>query len=607
MRLSCFCRLFAKGVGFLMSAEKRSPFPILIHRTRDLLPATLGIVVGLLGGLGAVGFRYLIEYFQKLIYLSSDPLSIVTQGLPWWHIVLGPVIGGALVGPLVYFFAREAKGHGVPEVMNAVAIEGGIIRKRVVVVKSLASALCIGSGGSVGREGPIVQIGSAIGSSLGQMLRVPDDLMRVLVACGTAAGIAATFNAPIAGAIFAFEIILSDFALKNFIPVILSSVFATVVSRGFLGNFPAFEVPPYDLETPWELGLYVILGILAGLLAVAFTTTLYKSEDLWDSWKIPEYVKAAIGGMIIGIIALQFPQVMGVGYYSIEKALLNQEIWTLLLLLAPLKILSTSITIGSGGSGGIFAPSLFMGAMGGGAFGVLVHSIFPEYTAQPGAYAIVGMGAVVAGTTHAPIQAFLMLFELTQDYRIIPPLMISCVVSTFIARGIKKESIYTLKLLRRGIDIQAGRDVNVLKTMRVQDFMTWHPETIPERMPLRELTQVLPYSQHTSFPLIDEKGNLVGMLSLRDFRTVVYEDSLLDVVIARDLGTTPAISVTSGDDLATALTLINDNGIERLPVIGDDGNSKKVIGILSQRDIISAYNQALEARGLKEMMFRGKR
>ncbi len=585
-----------------MVVENHRRLAKLIYRARDVLPATLGILVGLLGGLGAVAFRHLIDFFQKIIYSSSDPLSIVTQGLPWWHVVLAPAVGGALVGPLVYFLAREAKGHGVPEVMNAVAIEGGIIRKRVVVVKSIASALCIGSGGSVGREGPIVQIGSAIGSSLGQLLKVPDDLMRVLVACGTAAGIAATFNAPIAGAIFALEIILADFALKNFIPIILSSVFATVVSREFVGNFPAFQVPPYDLETPWELGLYVILGILAGLLAVAFTTTLYKSEDLWDSWKIPEYFKAAIGGMIIGIIALQFPQIMGVGYFSIEKALLNQEVWTLLLLLAPLKILATSITIGSGGSGGIFAPSLFMGAMGGGAFGFLVHSLFPEYTAQPGAYAIVGMGAVVAGTTHAPIQAFLMLFELTQDYRVIPPLMISCVISTFVARGIKKESIYTLKLLRRGIDIQAGRDVNVLKTMRVKDFMTRHPETIPERMPLRQLTQVLPYSQHTSFPLTDSDGNLVGMLSLRDFRTVVYEDSLLDVVIARDLGTIPAISVTDRDNLAVAFALINDNGIERLPVVADHGESRKVIGILSQRDIISAYNQALEARGLREMM-----
>ncbi len=560
----------------------------------------LGVLVGLLGGLGAVGFRYLIEIFQTIIFGSGLDLANVAPTLPWWKVLLGPVIGGALVGPLVYFFAREAKGHGVPEVMNAVAREQGIIRKRVVVVKTLASALSIGSGGSVGREGPIVQIGSALGSSIGQILRISNDQMRVLVACGAAAGIAATFNAPIAGAIFALEIILSDFALPTFTPIILASVISTVVSRAFLGNYPAFQAPHYQLESPWEIGFYCVLGILAGLVAVAFIVTLYKSEDLWDDWKIPEYLKAAIGGLIIGVMALRYPQIMGVGYQSISKALLGQEVWTVLVILVPLKIFATSITIGSGGSGGIFAPSLFTGAMLGGAFGYLVHSWFPGITANPGAYAIVGMGAVVAATTHAPIQAFLIIFELTQDYLIIPPLMICCVLATFVSRALKRESIYTLKLLRRGIDIEAGRDVNLLKSMVVNDFMTWHPETIREDTHFRELISILPYSEHTSFPVVDNNGNLVGMLSLRDFREVIFDETLGDVVIAKDIATIPALYVTTIDNLATAMSLINDNGIERLPVVQDGNGPKKVVGILSQRDILSAYNRALEARLLTQ-------
>lgn len=562
----------------------------------------LGMLVGLLGGLGAVGFRYLIGLFQTVIYGSGPDLATVVQALPWWRVILGPAIGGALVGPLVYFLAREAKGHGVPEVMNSVAREGGVIRKRVVIVKTLASALCIGSGGSVGREGPIVQIGSALGSSLGQILSVSRDNLRVLVACGAAAGIAATFNAPIAGAIFALEIVLADFALPTFTPIILSSVIATVVSRAFLGDYPAFQVPPYQLESAWEIGLYCILGVLSGLVAVGFIVALYKSEDLWDAWKIPAYVKASIGGVIIGIIALHFPYIMAVGYDSIGKALLNQEVWTTMVLLVPLKILATSITIGSGGSGGIFAPSLFMGAMFGGAFGIAVHALFPNITSNPGAYATVGMGAVVAATTHAPIQAFLIIFELTQDYRIIPPLMICCVIATFVSRGIKRESIYTLKLLRRGIDIEAGRDVNVLKSMQVKDFMTWHPETVQESAPFRELIRILPFSQHTSFPVVDKQENLVGMLSLKDFREALFEESLMDVVIARDIATIPAIAVTTDDNLATALTLIQDNGIERLPVLRYGDRSRQVVGILSQRDIMSAYNRALEARGLVERL-----
>jgi CIC family chloride channel protein len=477
----------------------------------------------------------------------------------------------------------------------------------VVVVKTLASALCIGSGGSVGREGPIVQIGSALGSSIGQILKVSGDELRVLVACGAAAGIAATFNAPIAGAIFALEIILADFALPTFTPIILSSVIATVVSRAFLGNYPAFQVPPYDLESPWEIGFYCILGLLAGLVAVAFIVVLYKNEDIWDDWKIPDYLKAPLGGLIIGVIALRFPHIMAVGYDSIGKALLNQETWTVLVLLIPLKILATSITIGSGGSGGIFAPSLFMGAMLGGAFGCAVHALFPGITATPGAYATVGMGAVVAATTHAPIQAFLIIFELTQDYRIIPPLMICCVIATFVSRSIKKESIYTLKLLRRGIDIEAGKDVNVLKSMPVQDFMTWHPETIREDTRFRDLIQILPYSQHTSFPVVDRDGNLVGMLSLKDFREAVFEEGLMDVVVAKDIATIPAISVTTADNLAKALALIHDNGIERLPVTLYGDTANKVVGVLSQRDIMSAYNRALESLGLQEKMTQQKR
>ncbi len=585
-----------------ISSRKAFTRERIVHYTGSLMMPGLGILVGFLGGLGAVAFRYLIGLFQTLIYGSGADLAAVVQGLPWWKVVLGPAIGGAIVGPLVYFLAREAKGHGVPEVMNAVARQGGVIRKRVVVVKTLASAMCIGSGGSVGREGPIVQIGSALGSALGQILKLSYSEVKVLVACGAAAGIAATFNAPIAGAIFALEIILADFALPTFTPIMLSSVIATVVSRAFLGDYPAFRVPPYQLESPWEIGFYCILGLLAGLVAVSFTVALYKSEDIWDNWKIPDYMKASLGGILIGIMALRFPQIMAVGYDSIGKALVNQEVWTVLILLVPLKILATSITIGSGGSGGIFAPSLFIGAMLGGAFGSGMHALFPSITANPGAYAIVGMGAVVAGATHAPIQAFLIIFELTQDYWIVPPLMVCCVIATFVSRGIKRESIYTLKLLRRGIDIEAGRDVNVLKSMLVQDFMTWQPETVEESLPLRDLVQILPFSQHTSFPVVNSEGNLIGMLSLRDFREAVFEENLRDVVIVKDIATIPAISVKTEDNLAKALTLINENGIERLPVVRDGKSPKKVVGILSQRDIMSAYNRALAARGLQESL-----
>jgi CIC family chloride channel protein len=383
----------------------------------------LAVIVGAAGGLGAVGFRYLISIFQTLAYGGENDLLQLVVNLPWYYRVTIPVIGGLIVGPLVYFFAREAKGHGVPEVMEAVAIKGGVIRKRVVVVKTLASAISISTGGSVGREGPIVQIGSAIGSALGQFMKVSADRMRILVGCGAAAGIAATFNAPIAGSMFALEIILGDFGLATFSPIVISSVVATAVSRAYLGDTPAFIVPVYELVSAWELPMYLFLGLFCALVGITFTKTLYRIEDLFDEIKFPEYLKGIIGGLFLGVASLVFPQILGVGYGAIDMALMQQMAWWLLLVLVPAKILATSITIGSGGSGGIFAPSLFLGAMAGGVFGAVVHQLFPNITASPGAYSIVGMGAVVAATTHGPLAAILILFEMTGDYKIILPLM----------------------------------------------------------------------------------------------------------------------------------------------------------------------------------------
>ena len=452
------------------SSERYSFFYLLVTNEHAIM-AILAAIVGLAGGFGAIGFRYLIGFFQTVSYGSAGNLLELALSTPWYFRVCIPALGGLVVGPVVYFLAREAKGHGVPEVMEAVTLRSGIIRKRVVFIKCIVSAVCIGTGGSVGREGPIVQIGSAIGSSIGQVLRISADRIRTLVGCGAAAGIAATFNAPIAGSMFALEIILGDFGLATFSPIVISSVAATVVSRHFLGDFPAFIVPAYELISAWELPLYVILGLFCALVAVAFTTALYGAEDIFDKLRMPEYLKAVLGGLILGIMGLLFPHILGVGYPAIDLSLMQKlSLWVLFLLVV-FKILSTSVTIGSGGSGGIFAPSLFLGAMAGGFFGTAVHHIFPEVTASPGAYSIVGMGAVVSGTTHGPLSAILILFEMTGDYKIILPLMIACIVGCLASGQILKDSIYTLKLARRGVNIRAGKEVSVLRSISVKDVM----------------------------------------------------------------------------------------------------------------------------------------
>ena len=583
--MAFFPRRHRKHLQHLISAE-------------HTIMSALAVGVGLAGGLAAVCFRYLINFVQKLAYGSDAFLVEVLQTLPWTAKVWVPAAGGLIVGPLVYFWAREAKGHGVPEVMEAVALRGGVIRKRLVVIKSLASAICIGTGGAVGREGPIVQIGSAIGSTVGQLVKVSADRMRTLVGCGAAAGIAATFNAPIAGAMFSLEIILGDFGLATFSPIVISAVVATAVSRHFLGDFPAFIVPNYELVSAWEFPLYVILGVLCALLGVLFIRVLYKTEDIFDAIKFPDYLKAVLGGLIIGALSLAYPHVLGVGYGGIDMLLAGELVWSTMLVLAFLKIAATSITIGSGGSGGIFAPSLFIGAMAGGFFGLLVNTLWPQATASPGAYGIVGMGALVSATTHGPLTAILMLFEMTGDYKIILPLMTTCIISSLVAGQVFRESIYTLKLARRGVDIRAGREVNVLKSIPVPDVMNTKVETVFEGAPLKVFSDQVAKSKYNSFPVLNAQNRLVGILSFADYRDAVFNEDLKDLVIASDLATKEVHAINLDANLFDALEAISIKDFSIMPVVSTD-DAQQLMGVLSRRDILGAYDKAV----LKKTLF----
>lgn len=562
-----------------------------------VIMVVMGLFVGVLGGYGAVGFRYLINGIQTIAYGSPAELLDVVVTHPWFMRILIPAAGGLIVGPVVYFFAREAKGHGVPEVMYAVALKQGIIRKRIVFIKALVSAVCISTGGSVGREGPIVQIGSAVGSSVGQLLKLSANRIRTLVGCGAAAGIAATFNAPIAGSIFALEIILGEFEIASFSPIIISAVSATAISRHYLGDIPAFLLPEYVLHSPLEFPLYAILGIVCALVAVGFTLTLYKFEDMWDAIKFPEYLKAVVGGLIMGTMGLVFPQVLGVGYGAIDLALMIKMSWWFMGLLVVMKILATSITIGSGGSGGIFAPSLFIGAMAGGAFGSVVHHFFPSVAAAAGAYGVVGMGAVVAATTHGPLQAILIIFEMTGDYKIILPLMITCIISTLVARRLCGESIYTFKLIRRGINIRGGKEMNILDSMPVKNVMYHTVEMVPETLHLTALAKRLPKSRSNNFVVVNDKEEITGVLTFLDYYDKLFNEEIDDHMVVKDIMTTEVVTVTVEDNLTTALEKITTKDFSILPVVDPD-NPLKLLGILTRRDILEAYDQAVIKRAV---------
>lgn len=577
-----------------------------------LLLLITALIVGVLAGLGSVLFRWLIEQAHQAFFTWLPlQLSHLPAQLEWLrsrsYLLLAPVIGAVPVGWLVSRYASEAKGHGVPEVMQAVALHGGRIRPIVPAVKSFASALTIGSGGSAGAEGPIVQIGAGVGSSLGQLLRLSDDRIRSLVACGAAGGVAAVFNAPIAGVIFAVEIILGEFSVANLTAVVLASVMSSIVGRVAFGESPAIRAPAYSVTSLWEFPMYALLGVLAAVVAVLFTRVLYWVEDSFEDQKrVPAWIQPAVGGLLLGVLALAYgqipalsyetiPQVYGVGYETIGASLLGYGTVGVLLALMMLKILATAFTLGSGGSGGIFAPALFIGSTLGGACGLIFNRLFPGLTAPAGAYAIVGMAAVFAGATHAPITAVVMIFELTGDYRIILPLMLTVVISTLLARVmLRGESIYTLKLSRRGIHLASGRDVDVMEGVMVEEAMTRRLDTVPTNMTLEWLSKEFARTQHHGFPVVDEAGKLFGIVSLQDVKRAQDSGLAADTPVGR-IATTEVVVAYPDEPMADALHRLSVRGVGRLPVVMRE-DPRVLVGSVRRMDIIRAYNIALTRR-----------
>jgi CIC family chloride channel protein len=580
------------------------------HPPQELVLFGTALFVGVFTGLGAVLFRYLIS---GVAWIGYEWVPDTFPGLNKAYVIIVPAIGGLIVGLLIYYLAREAKGHGVPEVMEAVALRGGRIRPRVAVVKSVASSICIGSGGSAGREGPIVQIGSAIGSTVGQVLNLSDNRISNLVACGAAAGIAATFNAPIAGVIFALEIILGRFSVRNFSTVVVAAVAASVVGRAALGDVPAFSIPSeYGVNSIWEFLFYPILGVLAAAVGVLFTRSLYWSEDVADSFKrVPEWVKPAVGGAMLGVLALGYPlfgltqpvtwtrvpHVFNVGYDVIESVLSNELVFSAALILLIAKIIATCLTLGSGGSGGVFAPSLFMGAMVGAAFELGVNRLFPGISAPPGAYALVGMAAVFAASAHAPITAVIILFELTGDYRIILPLMLTVVVATVLSQLVLRgESIYTLKLSRRGVRLDRGRDVDILQGIMVGEVMAHDIATVSTKTTLAELADVFTRSHHHGLIVLDEGDKLWGIVTLTDLDRALSDNKPKSTLVTEVATTWPNLQIAYPDEsIGVALGRMGSRGLGRIPVVSREDRSQ-FLGLLRREGIIRAYTLALTQR-----------
>ena len=594
-----------------------------------LILLVMAVVIGVSTGLAAVVFIRLIAFIQTFFYGGGEKI-LPELGRLW--LILIPVIGGLLVGPIIVKFAPEAKGHGVPEVMQALILRGGRIRPRVAIAKIITSALCIGTGGSAGREGPIVQVGSALGSSIGQWLHLSDARIKNLVACGAAAGIAATFNAPIAGVVFAIEVLLSEIQVTVFGNVVVSAVAASIVSQIFLGARPAFEIPGYVMQSPWEILLYVILGLLAALVGILFIRMLYYTEEVFDRLAIPEWLKPATGALLLGILAFcypyvgtisyispkdmalglpiseNYPHIFGSGFLFLEEVLQGRAPFFLLFLLIFLKPLATSFTLGSGNSGGVFAPSLFTGAMLGGSFGYLAMHLFPNLNIEIGAYALVGMAAVFSAAARAPLTSMLIVFEMSNDYRLILPLMAAGMVASTFAQWLHSDSIYSLKLTKRGIRFEQGRDLDIMQTVQVEEVMNKAPVTVQQEQSVADLFAAFQETHLGGFPVMANETELYGMVTMQDMertiqemeRTLHRKEVNLKDLKVWDVATPDPVTVFPDEPIWSAIRKMAPRDLARLPVISRN-NPKQLVGVISRSNIVRAYNVGLMRKQKDEL------
>lgn len=557
---------------------------VTTHESNVLL--LLSFCVGVLAGGSAILLEEALRFFARLFLGAPDPR---TTNLV--RVALAPAIGGLIVGPIVMRWAREAKGHGVPEVIEAVALHSGRIRARVALAKTLASAITIGSGGSAGREGPIVQVGATLGSRVGVLTRMSEERVRVLVAAGAAGGISAAFNAPLAGVFFALEVVLQRFTTRGFATVVVSAVTSSVIWRARYGNASVLTVPQFGLQSPLELVFYAVLGLLAAFVAVSFVRTLYWFEDRFDGLRGPDVLRPALGGILLGGVGVATvtiagaPLIFGSGLLGIDMALAGSLAPLVLLFLLGAKLVGTSLTLGSGASGGVFAPSLFMGAMLGAAFGQGLESVLSGWVAPPGAYAMVGMAAVFAGAAQAPISAILILFEMTNDYRIILPLMLACIVSTTLYSLVQHDSIYLVKLRRRGVDLREGRERHLLERVPVSDAIVdgLQPARTPPNveaaldwMSRRELDWMV---------CVDESGRFAGLLTRERAEAAIDSDDGRSLPSLVDGDVIPVVREESLDD---AFTKMAGRGLPVLPVI-NDLVSRRVVGVVTRESLSATY------------------
>lgn len=566
------------------------------------------VAIGIIAGLGSIVFHYLcqlgLHYFMDFIagYRPPSPAGehhlITPTNTPFsrYTLLFLPAFGGILSGWLVYTFAPEAEGHGTDAAIDAYHTKGGFIRGRVPIIKTIASAITLTTGGSGGREGPIAQIGAGFGSFLATKLKLSDRQRRIMMAAGIGAGVGSIFRAPLAGALFAAEVLYKDpeFESEVIIPAGISSVVAYCLYCLVFGWGSLFESPDFQFRNPLELGPYIILAFVLVGTGILYIKLFYGVTKLFKSFKIPNHIKPAIGGLCTGIVGFFLPQTLAFGYGFAQKALDNELTIPFLLLLAFGKIITTSFSIGSGGSGGVFGPSIVIGGAIGGAVGKLFHQIMPGIVTEPGAFVVVGMAGFFTAVSNTPISTIIFVSEMTNSYHLLLPSLLVCSLSYLAAQ---KWTIYK-KQVKGRIDSPAHAGeffVDIMQTIKVNDLMhlVKKVELIPQDMTFLDFKKYFSKTKQHYFPVMDQNERLIGIFSSTDIRGVLFSRDIEHLVVMKDIGTSDIIVATQSDDLNTVLQKFTTKNIDSLPIVKDDDH-QILIGMLNRREVISFYNQQIQ-------------
>jgi CIC family chloride channel protein len=584
---------------FIEMADKLLKSNILLNRMRrivrseQLVLSILAMVVGALSGGGAILFRDGLLFVQSLIYGTSDEtLHTYLADLPAWHLILGPTVGGLIVGIFIYKFLPGKRPHGVADVIDAAAFHDARMSTRCGIKSAIASAVSLGSGASLGREGPVVHMGASFGAWLARVLHLRRSASRTLLGCGVASAVAASFNAPLAGALFAHEVALGHYALTAFAPIVLASVTGTVITRLYYGDEVAFLIPSHEIQSFWEFPAFALLGIMAGVMAMLVVRAIPIVQKTADRTKAPLWLRPAVAGLVIGVIGLGFPQIVGVGYGAMNDALYEVYNLTFLIGLLAAKAVVVAICMGLGFAGGMFSPALFLGAMLGGAFGIVATSVFPELSSGYTAYTLVGMGALAAAILGAPISTTLIIFELTGDYALTVAVMVASVLASVVMDQFMGGSFFQWQLKCRGLSTRWGREVSLLRSIKVGDIMKREYETVPlgEGLPaVREKLINAPYSE---LFVIDDRGKLHGTITLTDLRHAAFDLKLGDEVTAGEVARSKPPIVLRTDSIEAAIRLMEQTGEEHLAVL-NNSEERQMIGFVHEKDAMMAYNNAL--------------